>query len=81
MLSSKVAHRLTPRTPLEGAILPPAEGSELAVTADYSPLWFDELRLRAGERVTFLCQICPGWFRGRQGGKVGVFPGTHVELA
>ena len=60
LLSPKVAHRLTPRTPLEGSILPPAEGSELAVTADYSPLWFDELRLRAGERVTFLGQICPG---------------------
>ena len=38
--------------------------------ADYSPLWFDELRLREGERVVFLSAICPGWFKGRMGTKV-----------
>ena len=55
------------------------EGAQLVVTANYSPLWFDELQLRVGERITFLCEICPGWFTGRLGSKVGAFPGTHVK--
>ena len=53
----------------------------MVVIANYSPLWFDELQLRVGERVTFLGEICNGWFKGRIGNKIGVFPGTHVRPA
>ena len=64
----QVTHRLAKGA--STAIPTPEEGAELIAIADYSPLWFDELRLREGERVVFLSAMCPGWFKGQMGNKV-----------
>jgi hypothetical protein len=48
----------------------PEPGCVLVAIAPYAPSYFDELELTAGSEITFLSELDPGWWKGRQGDKV-----------
>ena len=50
---------------------PPNAGTLLKAVQSYSPAFFDELNVRAGDKITFLDQIEPGWWRGKSNSRVG----------
>ncbi len=48
----------------------PNPGTLLRAIQAYSPNYFDELNLNVGDRITFLDQIEPGWWRGKSNSRV-----------
>jgi len=48
------------------------------VIYDFEPSTKMELRLQAGDEVQVLEEAGLGWWRGRLGDKVGVFPASHI---
>jgi len=49
------------------------------VLFSYNPTHDDELELQVDDWVDFLCEVEDGWFKGRNKGRVGVFPSNFVE--
>jgi len=50
------------------------------VLFSYQPVHDDELELKADQMVEFLADVEDGWWKGRVGGRVGVFPSNFVEM-
>ena len=50
------------------------------VVEDYSPTASDELDLVKGEMVEVIKKMSYGWWKGRMGNKVGIFPSQNVKL-
>jgi len=50
------------------------------VLFSYVPVHDDELELKVDQVIDFLCEVEDGWWKGRSGGRVGVFPSNFVEL-
>jgi len=50
------------------------------VLFSYQPVHDDELELKADQLVEFMCEVEDGWWKGRVGGRVGVFPSNFVEM-
>ena len=50
------------------------------VVEDYSPTASDELGLVKGDTVEVMKKMSYGWWKGRMGSKVGIFPSQNVKL-
>ena len=48
----------------------PNPGTLLKAVQPHSPSYFDELNVSVGDRITFLDQIEPGWWRGKSNSRV-----------
>ena len=50
------------------------------VLFSYQPVHDDELELKVDQVLEFMGEVEDGWWKGRYGGRVGVFPSNFVEL-
>jgi len=50
------------------------------VLFSYEPVHEDELELKVDQLIEFLAEVEDGWWRGRLGTKMGVFPSNFVEM-
>jgi len=50
------------------------------VLFSYQPVHDDELELKVDQNLDFMCEVEDGWWKGRLGGRVGVFPSNFVEM-
>merc|ERR1719219_2790369 len=50
------------------------------VLFSYDPVHEDELELKVDQLIEFMSEVEDGWWRGRVGGKIGVFPSNFVEM-
>eukprot|EP01031_Cornospumella_fuschlensis_P028539 gene28539-34450_t len=75
-----LANRPTPPPPAPPA--PPAAAKKMMVVAlyDHEAEADDELNFKAGEKVEVLETSDDGWWKGKVGGRVGLFPVNYVEV-
>merc|ERR1719188_1734620 len=50
------------------------------VLFSYQPVHDDELELKVDQVLEFMGEVEDGWWKGRLGGRVGVFPSNFVEM-
>lgn len=55
-------------------------GKKAKVTFDYEAQDQDELSLKMDDIIDVLGEEEPGWWKGQQGNKIGVFPSNFVEF-
>ena len=55
-------------------------GKKAKVTFEYEAQDQDELSLKMDDIIDVLGEEEPGWWKGQQGNKIGVFPSNFVEL-
>ncbi|EEB19950.1 dab2-interacting protein, putative [Pediculus humanus corporis] len=55
-------------------------GRRCRVLYSYTPQNEDELLLQVDDEIDFLSEVEDGWWKGKLGNKIGVFPSNFVEL-
>ncbi|XP_046440839.1 SH3 domain-containing kinase-binding protein 1-like isoform X3 [Daphnia pulex] len=56
------------------------KGRKCRALFSYAPSHEDELELTVGDEIHFLGEVEEGWWRGKLGGKIGVFPSNFVII-
>jgi len=70
-----------PSSPLrQGEEVAMRRSKRCRVLFSYTPVHDDELELKVEQLVEFMCEVEDGWWKGRAGGRVGVFPSNFVEM-
>jgi len=78
--------KVLPSAPVASHAMKPGEDVILRrkkrcrVLFSYQPLHEDELELKVDQLIDFMCEVEDGWWKGRSGGRVGVFPSNFVEM-
>jgi len=54
------------------------EGRRCRVVFSYTPQNEDELALEEKDEIEFISEVEEGWWRGKLGGRIGVFPSNFV---